>query len=120
MGSTVNFMLTVERRRPGAQLLGAVAGLVLAALAPGSAAAAPAGPVPAAPCYNGISPLNPYVDNCAIPSRPPHILGAAPDQTAILNCNALGGRWRAVCLSQYVNGGNYGGYPGIFLGPGFP
>ncbi|MCB0924100.1 MAG: hypothetical protein KDB50_06085 [Mycobacterium sp.] len=73
---------------------------------------------PAAPCYNGIAPLNPYVDNCALPSRPPHILGAAPDQTAILNCSVGSGVWRAICLSQYVNGGNYGLYPGFGVGSG--
>lgn len=66
-------------------------------------------PAPTAPCYNGIAPFNPYIDNCAIPNRPPHILGAAPDQTAILNCNFGSGAWRAVCLSQYVNGGPYAG-----------
>ena len=40
-----------------------------------------------------------------IPYRPPHILGAAPDQTAILNCSVGGQLLRALCLSQYVNGG---------------
>lgn len=73
---------------------------------------------PAAPCYNGIAPFNPYVDNCALPSRPPHILGAAPDQTAILNCSVGSGVWRAICLSQYVNGGNYGFSPGFGVGAG--
>lgn len=62
-----------------------------------------------APCYNGIAPFNPYIDNCAIPNRPPHVLGGAPDQTAILNCSVGGAAWRAVCLSQYVNGGPYAG-----------
>lgn len=105
------------------QFLCAVAGSLFALTsfalsAPGSAAATPSAPVPDAPCYNGIAPLNPYLDNCAIPNRPPHILGAAPDQTAILNCSVGGGAWRAVCLSQYVNGGNYGGYPGVVLGIG--
>ena len=65
---------------------------------------------PAAPCYNGIAPFNPYVDNCALPQRPPHILGAAPDQTAILNCSVGSELLRAVCLSQYVNGGTYPGF----------
>lgn len=66
-------------------------------------------PVPSAPCYNGIAPFNPYVDNCAIPNRPPRVLGSAPDQTAILNCSVGGAAWRAVCLSQFVNGGPYAG-----------
>jgi hypothetical protein len=43
-------------------------------------------------------------------------MGSAPDQTAILNCSVGGRVWRAVCLSQYVNGGNGYGYP--FVGPG--
>lgn len=73
------------------------------------ASAAPA-PRPVAPCYNGIAPINPYVDNCALPQRPPHILGAAPDQTAILNCSVGSELLRAVCLSQYVNGGTYPGF----------
>ena len=81
------------------------------------ASAAP-DPTPQAPCYNGITPLNPYADNCALPSRPPHVLGSAPDQTAILNCSVGGQAWRAVCLSQYVNGGP-GMYPGgIAIGIG--
>ena len=80
-----------------------------------AAPAASASPVPSAPCYNGIAPFNPYIDNCVIPNRPPHVLGAAPDQTAILNCSVGGATWRAVCLSQYVNGGPY---PGIAVGIG--
>lgn len=73
-------------------------------LAPGAAPAAVA-----APCYNGITPFNPYVDNCSIPNRPPRVMGSAPDQTAILNCSVGGAAWRAVCLSQFVNGGPYAG-----------
>lgn len=112
-------MLSVERQQRTARVAG-VAGLaLLAVLATGSVgtASADSDAIPVAPCYNGVAPLNPYIDNCAIPNRPPHILGAAPDQTAILNCNFGSGAWRAVCLSQYVNGGNYGGYPGFVLGP---
>jgi len=94
--------------------VGATAAVVAGLLS--VAPAASAVPVPSAPCYNGITPFNPYVDNCAIPNRPPHILGAAPDQTAILNCSVGGGAtWRALCLSQYVNGGPY---PGIAIGFG--
>lgn len=71
--------------------------------------------VPLAPCYNGIAPFNPYIDNCAIPNRPPRVLGSAPDQTALLNCSVGSKAWRAVCLSQFVNGGPY---PGIAIGFG--
>lgn len=84
-------------------------------LGTGPTVSASPGQAPEAPCYNGIAPFNPYVDNCAIPQRPPHILGAAPDQTAILNCSIGGKTWRAVCLSQFVNGGPY---PGIAVGIG--
>lgn len=88
-----------------------LAAAALAAAAVLNAPQASAGPDqgPQAPCYNGITPFNPYADNCAIPNRPPHILGGAPDQTAILNCSVGGSAWRAVCLSQYVNGGPYAG-----------
>jgi hypothetical protein len=85
------------------------AALAAAALSVAPVASAAPGPVPSAPCYNGIAPFNPYVDNCAIPSRPPHIMGAAPDQTAILNCSVGSQVLRAICLSQYVNGGPYAG-----------
>lgn len=94
----------------------AAAGIVSAALI--VCVASPIGsaaPQPLAPCYNGIAPFNPYVDNCAIPNRPPRVLGSAPDQTAILNCSVGGAAWRAVCLSQFVNGGPY---PGIAVGVG--
>jgi len=78
-------------------------------------ASADTAPVPSRPCYNGVTPFNPYANNCAIPSRPPHILGAAPDQTALLNCGVGSQALKALCLSQYVNGGPY---PGIALGTG--
>lgn len=96
-----------------ASALAAVAVFSFPVVAP-TATAAP-DQAPAAPCYNGIAPFNPYIDNCAIPQRPPHILGAAPDQTAILNCSIGSRVWRAVCLSQFVNGGPY---PGIAVGFG--
>lgn len=91
----------------------------IAALALVAAPAVSAHPdqMPTAPCYNGITPFNPYVDNCGLPGRPPHVLGAAPDQTAILNCSVGSGILRAMCLSQYVNGGYNGLFPG-FAGPG--
>lgn len=110
-------MLTVVRQRTVAQGLCLAAAALSAVLATGSIAVSSADPAPVAPCYNGVAPLNPYVDNCAIPARPPHILGAAPDQTAILNCSVGGSVWRAVCLSQYVNGGP-APYPGVILGIG--
>ncbi|MBJ7399065.1 hypothetical protein [Mycolicibacterium sp.] len=100
----------------------ALAALSSAALATAVLAAAPvasAGPgQPSAPCYNGVFPLNPEVNNCALPSRPPRVLGSAPDQTALLACSVGSGAFRAQCLSLYVNGG-YGWYPGATLVPGY-
>lgn len=101
-------------REVASAMFGAVA-LTTAVLAAAPPAAAEPGQQPLAPCYNGIAPFNPYVDNCAIPNRPPRVLGSAPDQTAILNCSVGSGAWRAVCLSQFVNGGPY---PGIAIGIG--
>lgn len=68
---------------------------------------ADAGTVPSAPCYNGVTPWNPYVANCALPSRPPRVNGSAPDQTAILACSVGSQVARGLCLSQFVNGGPY-------------
>jgi len=95
-------------REVGLAVLGAAV-LATGVLASTPVASADATSVPSAPCYNGIAPWNPYVNNCAIPSRPPHILGAAPDQTAILNCSVGSRILRGICLSQYVNGGPYAG-----------
>lgn len=92
-------------RPVAAALLGAAA---VIGLAP-SIAPPPAAEPLSAPCYNGIAPFNPYIDNCALPHRPPRVLGSAPDQTAILNCSVGSSAWRAVCLSQFVNGGPYAG-----------
>ena len=105
--------MAILRTTALAVLSGIAAATALLAMAP----AAWAGPAvaPEAPCYNGIAPFNPYVDNCAIPNRPPRVLGSAPDQTALLNCSVGGAAWRAVCLSQFVNGGPY---PGIAVGIG--
>lgn len=93
--------------------LAAVVGMACFAAVP--AAFADTAAAPQAPCYNGIAPFNPYIDNCAIPNRPPRVMGSAPDQTAILNCSVGGAAWRAVCLSQFVNGGPY---PGFAIGVG--
>ena len=93
------------------------AALAAAVLAASPMAAAAPDQVPLAPCYNGITPFNPYVDNCALQPRPPRVLGSAPDQTAILNCSFGSRAFRAQCLSAFVNGG-YGGYPGFVLSPG--
>jgi hypothetical protein len=95
-------------------------GLGAAALVTGVLSAAPgawadSSQLPSAPCYNGITPFNPYANNCAIPSRPSRVLGSAPDQTAVLNCSVGSRTLRAICLSQFVNGGPY---PGIVLGIG--
>ena len=126
MGSALNAERRYEEVLAMAALRSACAGLgVVAAavavfgglLSVAPAASADADQMPSAPCYNGIAPLNPYVNNCGIPSRPPRVLGSAPDQTAILNCNVAGGAWRAVCLSQYVNGGPFPNY-GIAIGGG--
>jgi len=101
--------------RKAAPVILAAAALAASALSVAPFASADPGPVPSAPCYNGITPFNPYANNCAIPSRPAHVLGAAPDQTAILNCSVGSQILRALCLSQYVNGGPS---PGIALGIG--
>ena len=93
--------------------LGAAAAAAAVAAAPITSAGP--GPAPSAPCYNGLTPFNPYVDTCAIPNRPSRVLGSAPDQTALLNCSVGGAAWRAVCLSQFVNGGPL---PGIAIGIG--
>ncbi len=94
--------------KAGPAILGAAA-LAASVLCAAPLASAGPGPAPSAPCYNGISPINPYIDNCGIPSRPPRVLGSAPDQTALLNCGVGSRLLRAVCLSQYVNGGPYAG-----------
>ncbi len=54
----------------------------------------------AAPCVNGIVPLNPYIQNCNLPPRGNRVRGAAPDAGAIIAC-----RDNPWCLSDYVNGG---------------
>jgi hypothetical protein len=91
------------------------ASLAVAVFSVAPVASAAPDPVPSAPCYNGITPFNPYANNCAIPSRPARVLGSAPDQTAILNCSVGSKILRAICLSQFVNGGPY---PGIAVGIG--
>jgi hypothetical protein len=99
--------------------VGVLSGAALATMVLVTVPVASAGPgQPSAPCYNGVFPLNPYANNCALPSRPPRVLGSAPDQTALLNCNIGSDALRAQCLSLYVNGG-YGWYPGATLVPGY-
>jgi len=83
------------------------AALAVAALPGAPVASADSRSVPSAPCYNGVAPWNPYIDNCAIPSRPPRVNGSAPDQTAILACSVGSQILRGLCLSQFVNGGPY-------------
>ena len=117
-------MVTFARSPRARSIRAGIAAVVASAISlAGSLALAPvasADPIPAplAPCYNGVFPLNPYVDNCALPARPPRTLGSAPDQTALLNCNIGSDALRAQCLSLYVNGG-YGWYPGAVLVPGY-
>jgi len=96
----------------------AVSGLIAAVVAAAVFSLGSASVASADACYNGVFPLNPYVDNCAITPRPPRVLGSAPDQTAILNCSVGSAAWRAQCLSLYVNGG-YGWAPGAVLAPGY-
>lgn len=90
-------------RKAAAVTFGAAA-LAASILCVAPVASTDTGPVPSAPCYNGITPWNPYANNCAIPFRPPHIRGAAPDQTALINCSVGSQALRALCISQYVNG----------------
>ena len=104
----------ISLRTAAPVILGAAA-LAASLLAAAPMASAGPGTAPSAPCYNGITPFNPYVDNCSIPARPPRVLGSAPDQTALLNCSIGGAAWRAVCISQFVNGGPF---PGIAIGIG--
>ena len=102
-------VFTMNAFRRGILAVIGTASVATAVLGASPVASADPDPRPAAPCYNGIAPFNPYIDNCALPNRPPHILGAAPDQTAILNCSVWSDLLRAICLSQYVNGGPYAG-----------
>ena len=52
--------------------------------------------------------MNPYVVNCNLPPRGPHIIGAAPDAGALIACRHI-----PICISYYVN------YPGTLLVPGY-
>ncbi|CAN5139658.1 hypothetical protein BH09ACT8_BH09ACT8_08210 [soil metagenome] len=84
-------------RRTVVRLFGCAA--VAASCVLGPQLAAPAVSTVAAPCVNGIVPLNPYVQNCNLPTRQPRVRGAAPDAGAIIAC-----RDNPWCLSDYVNG----------------
>lgn len=98
-------MATATPGRVALASIGAVAALLAVPAVDllGSTATTTASP-PFAPCYNGVAPLNPFVDNCALPNRPPRVRGSAPDQTAILNCSVGSQALRGWCLSNYVNG----------------
>jgi hypothetical protein len=50
-------------------------------------------------CYNGVAPLQPFVQSCTLPSNQPRVRGAAPDPGAIIAC-----RHHPGCLSYVVNG----------------
>lgn len=103
-------------REAASAIFGAVA-LAVSFLFAAPLASADSAPVPSAPCYNGLTPFNPYVNNCGIPHRPSRVLGSAPDQTALLNCSVGSQALRALCISQFVNGGPPI-MPGIVVGVG--
>jgi hypothetical protein len=52
----------------------------------------------AQPCYNGVTPGNPYAPSCTLPGNPNKIRGSAPDPAAIIACKNFPG-----CLSWYIN-----------------
>ncbi len=105
-------------RRAASTIFGAAA-LAVSVLAAAPVVSADTASVPSVPCYNGLTPFNPYVNNCSIPYRPHRVLGSAPDQTALLNCSVGSQALRALCISQYVNGGpRTGFYPGFVVGVG--
>jgi hypothetical protein len=69
--------------------------IALTAFAIGSAAqgnAAPSG------CYDGVMPLQPYLQSCSLPSGPPRVAGSAPSANEIIAC-----RHHPGCLSWVVN-----------------
>lgn len=103
--------------RQSASMLFGAAALAASVLVMAPPAAADSGSAPVAPCYNGVTPFNPYANNCAIPYRPHRVLGSAPDQTALINCSIGSEALRALCISQFVNGGPPIG-PGIVVGIG--
>jgi len=95
---------------------GAYLAMVVLAMTP--VANAGPGELPLAPCYNGLTPLNPYADNCGLLPRPARVPGSAPDQTAILNCSVGSQALRQLCLALYVNGGG-ASFPGSVAVPGY-
>lgn len=103
-------------RRAASTIVGAAA-LAASLLVAAPVASADTAPGPSAPCYNGLTPFNPYANNCGIPYRPHRVLGSAPDQTALLNCSVGSQALRALCISQFVNGGPPV-FPGIAVGIG--
>jgi hypothetical protein len=88
----------VVRNRRAVRLLGALAAAASFIIGP-QLISDPATTVVAAPCVNGVVPLNPYIQNCNLPSRGNRVRGAAPDAGAIIAC-----RDNPWCLSYYVNG----------------
>ncbi|MGE2691157.1 hypothetical protein [Mycolicibacterium pulveris] len=59
----------------------------------------PAAQHQAQPCYNGITPGNPWETSCNFGPRPPKVRGGMPDQNAVIACRGFPG-----CLSAYING----------------
>jgi hypothetical protein len=91
-------MSTIRRRTTHLILVAAAAGAFLAgAAAPFTVSVAPAS---AQPCYNGVTPGQPFVPSCTIPGpQGSKIRGSGPDANAIIACRNFPG-----CLSWYVNG----------------
>ena len=88
----------VVRNRRAVALFGALAAAAALIAAP-QLISYPVTTAVAAPCVNGVIPLNPYVQNCNLPPRGSRVRGAAPDAGALIAC-----RDNPWCLSYYVNG----------------
>jgi hypothetical protein len=52
----------------------------------------------ARPCYNGVTPGNPYIPSCNVGPRIPRVRGGPADQAAVIACRDIPG-----CLSWYIN-----------------
>lgn len=90
-------------RRRTLTRLGAAAMMVAGALT----SAFVVSPGTANACSQYIQPLNPYLNTCGIPSKPPVVRGGSPSAGAIIACRDIPG-----CLSAVVNGGPGGIQPG--------